>query len=122
MSRLGVDLSIAFRSLIQHGRRALFLGTAIGAVTALLIMLNGLSTGIRETMIDTATTLSTGHINIGGFFKVTAGEVARQALPEMAYAVQRGRGWAKLVSDTGSMQVGVSGVDIQQEPRFPSVL
>jgi len=135
MSRLGVDLSIAFRSLIQHGRRALFLVTAIGAVTALLIMLNGLSTGIRETMIDTATTLSTGHINIGGFFKVTAGqaapvvtdykkplEVARQALPEMAYAVQRGRGWAKLVSDTGSMQVGVSGVDIQQEPRFPSVL
>ena len=57
MSKLFVDLSIAFRSLIQHGRRTLFLGAAIAAVTALLILLTGLSTGIRETMIDTATTL-----------------------------------------------------------------
>src|SRR6185295_16153685 len=135
MSKFLVDLNIALRSLIQHSRRALFLGTAIGSVTALLIMLNGLSTGIRETMIDTATTLSTGHINIGGFYKVTAGQaapvvtdyrkaldVARQALPEMAFAVQRGRGWAKLVSDTGSMQAGIAGVDIRNEPRFPSVL
>ena len=36
----------------------------------------GLSTGVRETMIDTATTLSTGHVNVGGFFKVTAGQAA----------------------------------------------
>ena len=44
MSKLFVDLNIALRSLIQHSRRALFLGTAIGSVTALLILLNGLST------------------------------------------------------------------------------
>src|SRR5258708_5773374 len=135
MSKLFVDLNIALRSLIQHSRRALFLGTAIGAVTALLILLNGLSTGIRETMIETATTLSSGHLNVGGFFKITAGqaapvvtdyrhalEVATKSLPEMAFAVERGRGWAKLVSDTGSMQVGLGGVDISQEPRFPKVL
>jgi ABC-type lipoprotein release transport system permease subunit len=135
MSKLFVDLNIALRSLIQHSRRALFLGTAIGAVTALLILLNGLSTGIRETMIETATTLSSGHLNVGGFFKVTAGqaapvvtdyrhalEVATKSLPEMAFAAERGRGWAKLVSDTGSMQVGISGIDISQEPRFPKVL
>ena len=135
MSKLFVDLNIALRSLIQHSRRALFLGTAIGSVTALLILLNGLSTGIRETMIETATTLSSGHLNVGGFYKVTAGQaapvvtdyqraldVATKALPEMAFAVERGRGWAKLVSDTGSMQVGVSGIDIQHEPRFPKVL
>ena len=83
-------------------------------MTALLVLLNGLSTGVRETMIDTATTLSTGHVNVGGFFKVTAGqaapvvtdykkvlEVAKRAVPEMAFAVHRGRGWAKVVSDTG---------------------
>jgi ABC-type lipoprotein release transport system permease subunit len=135
MSKLFVDINIALRSLIQHSRRTLFLGTAIGSVTALLILLNGLSTGIRETMIETATTLSSGHLNVGGFFKVTAGQaapvvtdyrraldVATKSLPEMAFAVERGRGWAKLVSDTGSMQVGVSGVDIRREPRFPAVL
>ena len=76
MSKLGVDLTIAFRSLVQHRRRSLFLGVAIAAVTALLVLLNGLSTGVRETMIDTATTLSTGHVNVGGFFKVTAGQAA----------------------------------------------
>ena len=135
MSKLFVDLTIAFRSLVQHQRRTLFLGAAIAAVTALLVLLNGLSTGVRETMIDTATTLSTGHVNVGGFFKVTAGqaapvvtdykkvlEVAARRVPEMAFAVHRGRGWAKVVSDTGSMQLGVTGIDIKSEPKFAQVL
>jgi ABC-type lipoprotein release transport system permease subunit len=135
MSKLFVDLTIAFRSLVQHRRRTLFLGTAIGAVTALLVLLNGLSTGVRETMINTATTLTTGHVNVGGFYKVTAGqaapvvtnykkvmEVAKKTVPEMAFAVQRGRGWAKVVSDTGSMQMGITGIDIKSEPEFSKVL
>ena len=134
-SKLFVDLTIAFRNLVQHQRRTLFLGMAIAAVTALLVLLNGLSTGVRETMIDTATTLSTGHVNVGGFYKVTAGqaapvvtdykkvlEIAKKAVPEMAFAVQRGRGWAKVVSDTGSMQLGITGVDIKSEPKIAQVL
>jgi ABC-type lipoprotein release transport system permease subunit len=135
MSKLFVDLTIAWRNLVQHQRRTLFLGLAIAAVTALLVLLNGLSTGVRETMIDTATTLSTGHVNVGGFYKVTAGqaapvvtdykkvlEVVKKSVPEMAFAVQRGRGWAKVVSDTGSMQLGITGIDIKGEPKFASVL
>ena len=135
MSKLAVDVTIAFRSLVQHRRRTLFLGAAIAAVTALLVLLNGLSTGVRETMIDTATTLSTGHVNIGGFFKVTAGqaapvvtdykrviEIAKKTVPEMAFVVHRGRGWAKVVSDTGSMQMGITGIDVRSEPKFASVL
>jgi putative ABC transport system permease protein len=134
-SKLVVDFTIAFRSLVQHGRRTLFLGTAIASVTALLILLTGLSTGIRETMVETATTISTGHVNVGGFFKVTAGQaspvvsdykkvldVVKRSVPEMAFAVQRGRGWAKAVSDTGSQQFGVTGIDIRNEPKFSSVL
>jgi len=135
MSKLAIDVTIAFRSLVQHRRRTFFLGLAIAAVTALLVLLNGLSTGVRETMIDTATTLSTGHVNVGGFFKVTAGqaapvvtdyqkvmEVARKTVPEMAFAVHRGRGWAKVISDTGSMQLGITGLDIKSEPKFESLL
>jgi putative ABC transport system permease protein len=135
MSKLLVDFTIAFRSLVQHGRRTAFLGSAIAAVTALLVLLNGLSTGVRETMIDTATTLSTGHVNVGGFFKVTAGQAApvvtnyapiadlvKRTVPEMDFMVERGRGWAKLVSDTGSLQAGVTGIDINSEPKFSSVL
>lgn len=135
MSKLKVDFTIAFRSLVQHRRRTLFLAVAISSVTALLVLLTGLSTGVQETMIDTATTTSTGHVNVGGFFKVTAGqaapvvtdykkvlEVAQKAVPEMAFAVHRGRGWAKVVSDTGSMQLGITGIDVRSEPKFASVL
>ena len=135
MSKFFVDLTIAFRNLVQHQRRSFFLGLAIASVTALLVLLNGLSTGVRETMIDTATTLSTGHVNVGGFYKVTAGQAApvvtgyqkvldvvKKTVPEMAFAVQRGRGWAKVVSDTGSMQLGITGIDVKSEPKFASVL
>jgi putative ABC transport system permease protein len=135
MSKLGVDLTIAFRSLVQHRRRSFFLGLAIAAVTSLLVLLNGLSTGVNETMMDTATTLSTGHLNVGGFYKVTAGQaapvvtdykkvlaVAQKTVPEMAFAVHRGRGWAKVIADTGSMQLGVTGIDVRSEPKFASVL
>ncbi len=135
MSKLAIDFAIAFRNLVQHTRRTLFLGSAIAAVTMLLVLLAGLSTGIRETMIETATTLSTGHLNVGGFFKVTAGQAApvvtsyekiedivRREVPETDFLVQRGRGWAKVVSDTGSEQLGVNGIDVRHEPKFASVL
>ena len=135
MSKLAIDFAIAFRNLVQHTRRTLFLGGAIAAVTMLLVLLAGLSAGIRETMIETATTLSTGHLNVGGFFKVTAGQAApvvtdyakieelvKREVPETDFVVQRGRGWAKVVSDTGSEQLGVGGIDIKNEPKFASVL
>jgi putative ABC transport system permease protein len=126
---------IAFRNLLQHRRRTLFLTLALSAVTALFILLGGLAAGIRHTMVHTATTLSTGHLNVGGFFKVTAGQSApvvtnyqkvladvKKALPEMRFAVPRGRGWARVVSDEGSMQAGINGIDIASEPEFKKVL
>jgi putative ABC transport system permease protein len=135
MSKLAIDFAIAFRNLVQHTRRTLFLGGAIAAVTMLLVLLTGLSTGVRETMIEAATTLSTGHVNVGGFFKVTAGQAApvvtqyqkildvvRRDVPEMAYAVQRGRGWAKVVSDTSSEQLGIAGIDVKSEPDLANIL
>ncbi|MHB1843914.1 MAG: ABC transporter permease [Deltaproteobacteria bacterium] len=131
-----VDLLVAFRNLVQHGRRSLFLGGAIAAVTSMLVLLSGLSAGVRETMLRTATTLMTGHINVGGFYKVTEGmsapvvadyrkilAIVRETVPEMSYAVARGRGWAKAISDSGStMQLGVNGIDIGAEPAFRQVV
>lgn len=135
MSAWLIDFQIALRSLLEHRRRVLFLGLAIAGVTLLLVMLNGLSAGVRHTMVDTATTLTTGHLNVGGFFKVTGGQAApavtrvkqvrqtvERAVPELAFAVERGRGWAKIVSDSSSMQAGIGGIDIEQEPHFRSVL
>jgi putative ABC transport system permease protein len=135
LSSLFLDFRIAFLSLLEHRRRAFFLGAAVAAVTALLVLLNGLSAGIRSTLIDTATTLSTGHLNVGGFYKVTSGqagpvvvdyekvkETVVKALPELDFTVERGRGWGKIVSDSGAMQAGIGGIDIAREASFKSVL
>src|SRR5262249_40784324 len=128
-------LLIAGRNLVQHRRRTLLLGGAIGGVTAMLVILIELSTGLRTTILRSATTLMTGHVNVGGFYKITAGQsapvvtqyekvvrVVQRAVPELDYIVERGRGWAKVISDTGSIQIGIGGVDIQHEPGMHKVL
>jgi ABC-type lipoprotein release transport system permease subunit len=135
MANFFLDFRIALRSLFQHRRRTFFLVSAIALVTGLLVLLNALSTGISETMIRAATTLSSGHVNVGGFFKVTSSQcgpvvteyekvvnVVEQNVPELAHWVHRGRGWAKVISDSGSTQVGVTGIDITNEPDFKRVI
>ncbi|WP_309889432.1 FtsX-like permease family protein [Archangium sp.] len=128
-------LLIAIRNLGTHKRRTLLLGGAIAGVTALLVILMGLSNGMKETMLRSATTLMTGHVNVGGFYKVTAGqsapvvtsypkllEVLRQEVPELDYSVQRSRGWVKVVSETSSIQLGVGGIDVDAETGFRKVI
>jgi putative ABC transport system permease protein len=129
------DFSMAGRNLWRHTRRTLFLGIALASVTALLVLLMGLTAGIQATMLRSATTLSSGHLNVGGFFKVTAGQAAplvsdyakvvqaiKKSIPDLDYVVQRGRGWARVVSDTGSLQSGINGLDIRDEPNFKKVI
>lgn len=126
---------IAVRNLGTHKRRTLLLGGAIAGVTALLVVLMGLSNGMKDTMLRSATTLMTGHVNVAGFYKVTAGQSApvvtsypklleqlRKEVPELDYSVQRARGWVKLVSETGSVQVGVGGIDVENETGFRKVI
>lgn len=132
---LSMDLAIAARSLRQHARRNLFLGLALGAVTGLLVLLGGLTGGMESAMMRSANTLLTGHVNVGGFFKVTSGSAAplvsdypklvalvREQVPELDYLTVRGRGWAKAVSETASMDLVLGGVDVANEPALPRVL
>ncbi|MDQ3267051.1 MAG: FtsX-like permease family protein [Myxococcota bacterium] len=127
---------VAIRNLLQHRRRTSLLGGAIALVTALLVILVGLSEGVNQTLLRSATTLMSGHVNVAGFFKLTPGasaplvseypkvmEVVKATLPtELDYMVQRGRGWAKLISETGALQAGLAGVDIQTEQGFRDVV
>jgi putative ABC transport system permease protein len=132
---MGQLIQIAFRNLLTHSRRTLLLGGAILGVTALLVLLLGLLNGIRSTMLESATTLMSGHVNVGGFYKVTAGQsvpvvthyrelerLVRENVPELDYLTQRGRGWAKVVSETGSIQSGVGGIDVRAETAFRRVV
>ena len=135
MSAFFLDLRIAILNLFEHRRRTFLLGAAIAAVTALLVLLNGLSAGIHHTLVESATTLSSGDLNVGGFFKVTASrsapivtefpkilEVVKREVPELDFAVPRGRGWGKIVSDLGSTQAGITGIDIKNERSFARVV
>jgi len=132
---LWTDLSIAARNLFRHTRRNLFLGGAIAAVTLLLVVLGGLAAGMRAAMLESATTLMTGHVNVGGFFKITSGSAAplvtdyervlaetRRLVPELSYVTVRGRGYGKAVSERSSMDLVLGGVDIENEPQFRKVV
>jgi ABC-type lipoprotein release transport system permease subunit len=90
---------------------------------------------MKSAMLESATTLMTGHVNVGGFFKVTSGTAAplvsdyekvlaetRRRVPEVDYATVRGRGWGKVVSDTSSMDMVLGGVDVAKEPGIRRVL
>ncbi len=130
-----VDVQIAARNLTRHTRRNLFLGGALAAVTALLVLLGALTGGMEAAMMESATTLMTGHVNVGGFFKLTSGSAAplvsdyprvieqvKARVPELDYLTVRGRGWAKAVSETTSMDLVLAGVDVTTEPAFRRVL
>lgn len=132
---LAVDLQIAARNLASHRRRNLFLGGALAAVTGLLVLLGALTAGMEAAMTESATTLLTGHVNVGGFFKITSGsaaplvsdfpkvvEAAEKEVPELDYLTVRGRGWAKAVSPSTSMDLVLAGVEVGREPAFEKVL
>lgn len=132
---MGQLFAIAIRNLIQHRKRTLLIGGALSGVTMLLTLLICLSTGVHRTMMKSATTLTTGHINIAGFYKITAGQsapvvtqyqavekIVRQTVPELKLLVSRGRGWAKMISETRSQQVAIGGLTIENEPDFRSTV
>jgi ABC-type lipoprotein release transport system permease subunit len=128
-------LRIAFLSLWQHRRRTGVLMACIGLVTALMVLMLGIGEGMNRSLVDASTTLMSGHINVAGFFKVTAGQAApvvtkadevlatvRKEVPELVYVASRGRGWAKVVSETGSSMLGLGGIDITQEQGLQKAL
>ena len=128
-------LRIAIRNLWQAKRRSGLLIVALAMVTMLLVLLLSLSRGLTDTLIRAATTLVSGHINVSGFYKDTpedaaplvtgVGELRRiveESTPGLAYALDRHRGWAKMVSDTDAIQTGLVGVDLGEERQFHDVI
>ncbi len=128
---MGVLASIALRNLMQSPRRTALLALAIGLVTTFLVLLMSLSRGINENLVTSATTLSAGHVNVAGFWKPTTGtafpivtgvakvrEVVERTTPGLDYIVERHRGWGKIVSETGAVQSGLTGIIAADEARF----
>jgi putative ABC transport system permease protein len=127
--------NIAIRSLLQHRLRTSVLAGAIALVTLIMGVILGVAEGLNRTLIQSSTTLMSGHVNVGGFFKPTAGQAApavtrasevtaviKKAVPELKYIAQRGRGWAKVISETNAKMFGLSGIDIENELGLQQVL
>lgn len=135
MTLLLVDLRLAWLNLLQHRRRTVLLGTAIATVTCLFVLLASLAAGIERTLLNSVATLSAGHINVGGYFKLSQGRVAplvmdyekvaavvRREVPELEYLVGRGRGGGKIVADGVSLETGLVGVELAKEPELGRLL
>jgi putative ABC transport system permease protein len=132
---MAVYLRIALRNLLQARKRTLFLSTALGLVTALLVLLLAVSQGLGETIVTSATTLVSGHVNVGGFHKIRARDsdpvitgtpriraIIEERTPGLAYVVDRHRGWGRLVGSGGSLDTAIYGIDPEHEARFFAAL
>ncbi|MEQ9502434.1 MAG: FtsX-like permease family protein [Deltaproteobacteria bacterium] len=132
---MGMLIQIAARNLVKARLRTLFLGSALTLVTALLILLLALSQGVTDTMIRSATTLASGHVNVAGWFKAKVGDsaplvtqrdklrkIVEENTPGLDFVVDRGRGWGRVISDTSSLNAGLTGIDIDTEARLTETL
>ncbi|MEL7372287.1 MAG: FtsX-like permease family protein [Myxococcota bacterium] len=130
-----VFVQIAWRNIVQARRRTFFLGLAMCLVTALLVLLMALSLGISDTLVRSATTLSTGHVNVAGFYKSKPSDadpiiqnasklraLVEANTPGVDYVIDRARGWARIISASSSLNSGLTGIDIREEHRLAATL
>lgn len=127
--------TIAFRNLLQAKRRTALLGSAIMMVTVLQVVLQSLSNGYLEGLIDGATNIAAGHVNITGLYKNRSAamtpiltdskkvkKVVEEALPEHDFILERNSVVGKLVGEKRSLFVFGQGVDYDQERLLRDVL
>lgn len=128
-------LIVATRNLLQAKRRTTLLVVGLAIVTFMLVTLQAFSRSVGENLLRAATTLSSGHVNIAGFTKTNPNEAAaviddrmgirrivEEHVRDLDFVIDRARGWAQLSSETDSLQTGVVGVDIVEEPRLKDLL
>lgn len=130
-----VTFTLALRNLFQARRRTLLIAIAVTWVATLFVTLRTVAHSVGQRMIESATTLSSGHVNIGGFFKLrrrTAAplvlerarlrKLAREIVPEATYIVDRNRGWGRIIGPNASLNSGLSGLIISEEEPLVQTL
>lgn len=122
-------LRIALNNLLASRRRTLFLGTALFLVTLFFALLLALTAGVTDNLVRAATSISSGHVNIGGYYKATPSDSQTVVLgvsklkddakailgPDAIRVLDRMRGWGKIVSEQGTVQSGINGIDAAEE-------
>lgn len=132
---MAIVFRIAWQNLLAHRRRNSWLAAAIAVVTALFVILTAFSAGVQETITKTAVALSTGHLNVNGVFKVRQNQalpiladyegmskLLEQRVPAIDFVVHRGRGGGRLVGEGVSLDIALTGVNIDAEPALRETL
>jgi putative ABC transport system permease protein len=132
---MGRLLLIAARNLLKNRRRTLLLGGAILVVTTLLILLGAIGNGISDTMMRAGTAMMTGHVNVGGFYKITSGQAAplvthaarlrkdlEELVPEADRIISRDLGFGKIISASDSTLAAITAIEAQGETALREVL
>ena len=130
-----MHLTIAIRNLLRSGRRTLLLSAAIAGVTFFLVLLLSLTEGIRQNVVQSATTLLSGHVNVTGFYKSSTSQAdpitleapkVRRLIEEkvdgVTSVVDRTQGIAQVISHTESIPSLLMGIDITEETDFTEVV
>ncbi len=68
-------IKIAFRNITRQKKRSILLGSAIAFGVMIIILLNGFTIGLRETMKENFTSLMGGHVYINGREVLESGKV-----------------------------------------------
>ncbi len=126
---------IAFRNLLQAKRRTLWLGTAIGVVTFLQVLLQSVGNGYMENLEEGSTALTSGHINVMGLYKMRQGqmtpfirdankvvELIEDISPEIAHIYIRNGGPGRLIGSFNSRVSLVQGIDYDKEVGLQETL
>jgi putative ABC transport system permease protein len=122
-------LRLALRNLVAHRERGLLLFCVIAGASAVLMGMMTLMTGVAQAQRETVTTLISGDLNVGGFYKLhpdsltpVMGDarpvraVVEPLLPAGCQLRERGRAHAIIGAGRHRTRSFVIGLDGSREP------
>lgn len=133
---MGLYFTIAFRNLLQAKRRTLLLGSAIALVTFIHIALQSISNGYMEGLVDGATSLAAGHLNVVGLHKHNmarmypllnesnrVAEIINSELEgEVVSVVDRNSTVGQMVGEKRSIFLFIQGITLANESKLKKVM
>jgi len=126
--------TIAYRNIVQARRRSLLLGSAIAFVTFVHIGLQSVSNGYMQGMVNGATAIAAGHVNVVGLYKYRPSAmfpVLNQSqsimdviddYPEVKWVSGRVAMGGKLVGHRSSTFMMLQGIEMAKEVRLQKAL
>ena len=127
-------IKVAALNLTLQKRRTLLLGTAVASVTFLLLLLLSFVGGVTRSLTDAALTISSGHVNVAGFYKIRSDraqaavtksdqvmDIIKKTVPDIDHILDRGRGWGRAVSPASSLNTSLIGIQSTDLDKMTSL-